>query len=317
MGCVEGERATFRRGVYFTNTNSLPTTPNTHQSHPDIVILATSILSTASVLAALPVARLKRSTLVVDVLSVKEFPKRALLARLPPSFDILCTHPMFGPDSGAGSWDGLAFVYDKVRVGKSSSRTRRADALLSFFRNQGCRMVEMACEEHDRLAAGTQFLTHTVGRVLGGMGVEETAIDTRGYQSLLSLVANTANDSFDLYYGLFMYNPVSFFEVGRKGCWVGKQTEKLTFFFKAPSSHPLPAPPTPPPHQNAVEELERLERAIADVKAGLLRRLHGALRAETFGSTPPLASLETPGGDTTPSASSEGAGGNGAARRLV
>lgn len=159
-------------------------------------------------LDALPVARLKRSTLVVDVLSVKEFPKRALLARLPASFDILCTHPMFGPDSGAGSWDGLAFVYDKVRIGKSPARARRADALLSFFRGQGCRMVEMACEEHDRLAAGTQFLTHTVGRVLGGMGVSPTAIDTKGYQSLLSLVANTANDSFDLYYGLFMYNPV-------------------------------------------------------------------------------------------------------------
>ena len=29
---------------------------------------------------------------------------------------------------------------------------------------QGCRMVEMSCEEHDRYAAGSQFLTHTVGR---------------------------------------------------------------------------------------------------------------------------------------------------------
>ena len=217
-----------------------PTTP--HQSHPDIVILATSILSTASVLAALPVARLKRSTLVVDVLSVKEFPKRALLARLPPSFDILCTHPMFGPDSGSGAWDGLAFVYDKVRVGKSPSRTRRADALLTFFRSQGCRMVEMACEEHDRLAAGTQFLTHTVGRVLGGMGVEETVIDTRGYQSLLSLVANTANDSFDLYYGLFMYNPVSFFG-GVGGSGVGKHKRELVFL------HHLTLSPHRPPER--------------------------------------------------------------------
>lgn len=220
------------------------------QSHPDVVILATSILSTSAVLASLPLQRLKRSTLFVDVLSVKEFPKRALLAALPPSFDIVCTHPMFGPDSGAGAWDGLAFVYERVRVGRSPARARRADALLAFFAGQGCRMVEMTCEEHDRLAAGTQFLTHTVGRVLGGMRVAPTAIDTRGYQSLLSLVANTANDSFDLYYGLFMYNP------------------------------------------NAVEELERLERAIADVKAGLLRRLHGALRAETFGATPTPSVLE-------------------------
>lgn len=53
------------------------------------------------VLSSLPVQRLKRSTLFVDVLSVKEFPKRLLLRALPPEVDILCTHPMFGPDSGA------------------------------------------------------------------------------------------------------------------------------------------------------------------------------------------------------------------------
>jgi hypothetical protein len=30
------------------------------------------------------------------------FPKQLLLALLPPELDILCTHPMFGPDSGKG-----------------------------------------------------------------------------------------------------------------------------------------------------------------------------------------------------------------------
>lgn len=69
-------------------------------------------------------------------------------------------------------------------------------------------MVEMSCEEHDKHAASTQFITHTVGRILGGMQPQSTPIDTKGYQSLLNLVDNTTNDSFDLYYGLFMYNPV-------------------------------------------------------------------------------------------------------------
>jgi hypothetical protein len=36
------------------------------------------------------------------------------------------------------------------------------------------------------------------------MQLQATPIDTRGFQSLLSLVDNTANDSFELYYGLFM-----------------------------------------------------------------------------------------------------------------
>lgn len=40
-------------------------------------------------------------------------------------------------------------------------------------------MVNMSCEEHDRQAASTQFITHTVGRVLGAMELQATPIDTR------------------------------------------------------------------------------------------------------------------------------------------
>ena len=53
------------------------------EEHPEVVILASSILSTEAVLNSLPVQRLKRSTLFVDVLSVKEFPKQLLLSKLP------------------------------------------------------------------------------------------------------------------------------------------------------------------------------------------------------------------------------------------
>lgn len=176
------------------------------EEHPEVVILASSILSTANVLKALPVQRLKRNTLFVDVLSVKVFPKQLILTSLPPEIDLLCTHPMFGPDSGKGSWQGLNFMYDRVRVGSSRERQQRVEKFLQFFRDEGCRMVEMTCEEHDRQAASTQFITHTVGRVLGAMDLKPTDINTKGFDSLLNLVNNTANDSFDLYYGLFLYN---------------------------------------------------------------------------------------------------------------
>eukprot|EP00891_Asterochloris_glomerata_P003202 jgi/Astpho2/3202/Aster-05730 len=170
------------------------------EEHPDVVILATSILSTAAVLESLPIARFRRSTLFVDVLSVKEFPKQLLLERLPRQMDVLCTHPMFGPDSGKGSWVDLNFMFEKVRVGEDPRRQER------FFAQEGCNMVEMTCEEHDRQAASTQFITHTVGRILGTMDLQPSSIDTRGFKSLLDLVDNTTHDSFDLYYGLFMYN---------------------------------------------------------------------------------------------------------------
>ncbi|KAG5229230.1 arogenate dehydrogenase [Salix suchowensis] len=149
------------------------------ESHPEVVILCTSILSTEKVLQTLPFQRLKRSTLFVDVLS----------------FDILCTHPMFGPESGKNSWAGLPFVYDKLGL-----------RFLDVFAKEGCRMVEMTCAEHDRHAAGSQFVTHTMGRVLERFGLESSPINTKGYDTLLDLVEVTAGDSFELYYGLFMYN---------------------------------------------------------------------------------------------------------------
>jgi arogenate dehydrogenase (NADP+) len=87
-----------------------------------VVLLATSIMSTATVLKHLPVAMLS-GRLVVDVLSVKEFPKTLLMKSLPPDVNILCTHPMFGPDSekqniaeGLKPWQNLNFQYEKVRV---------------------------------------------------------------------------------------------------------------------------------------------------------------------------------------------------------
>ncbi|CAK9153177.1 unnamed protein product [Ilex paraguariensis] len=176
------------------------------EEHPEILLLCTSIFSTENVLRSLPLQRLKRSTLFVDVLSVKEFPKNLFLQILPCDFDILCTHPMFGPESGKYSWNDLPFVYDQVRIGNEDSRAIRIERFLEIFKKEGCRMVEMSCAEQDKYAAGSQFITHTMGRVLEKLGLETTPINTKGYETLLNLVENTSGDSFDLYYGLFMYN---------------------------------------------------------------------------------------------------------------
>lgn len=67
------------------------------------------------------------------------FPKQLLLSLLPPELDILCTHPMFGPDSGKGTWTGLNFMFDPVRVGSEPKRQQRLELFLNFFRQQGCR----------------------------------------------------------------------------------------------------------------------------------------------------------------------------------
>lgn len=66
--------------------------------------------------------------------------------------------------------------------------------LVQFFEKEGCKMVDMSCEEHDRQAASTQFITHTVGRVLGAMELQATPIDTR-QAPLLRLVFSIISQS--------------------------------------------------------------------------------------------------------------------------
>ncbi|XP_008793015.2 arogenate dehydrogenase 2, chloroplastic-like [Phoenix dactylifera] len=176
------------------------------EEQPDIVLVCTSILSTEGVIRRIPLHKLKPDTIFADVLSVKQYPRNLFVEVLPPEFGIVCTHPMFGPESGRHGWVGLPFVYDQVRVRPHSLQARNCARFLNIFEKEGCRMVHMSCEEHDRYAAGSQFITHTIGRILSHLNLESTPINTKGYETLLNLTENTVSDSTDLYFGLFMYN---------------------------------------------------------------------------------------------------------------
>uniref|UniRef100_M4B4Q1 Prephenate dehydratase domain-containing protein n=1 Tax=Hyaloperonospora arabidopsidis (strain Emoy2) TaxID=559515 RepID=M4B4Q1_HYAAE len=173
----------------------------------DVLVLGVSILSFEYVLSKIP-KQLLENIVIVDVLSVKTHPKHVLLKKLPQSASILCTHPMFGPESGKYSWRGLPMMYEKVRI-VSGEHNCVMDNFLRIFDTEMCRMLEMTCESHDEYAASSQFLTHLTGRILSVQGVKNTPIDTRGFKNLVRLVDDTCKDSFDLFQGLYKYNPNS------------------------------------------------------------------------------------------------------------
>ena len=213
----------------------------------DVIVFAVSILSFRSTVRSMVPflhddiqrRRSGRGPLIVDVLSVKEHARKIMIQLLPEECDILCTHPMFGPDSGKDGWNNLNFVYEKTRIDKvlldplkqrESNLTDsftdgkghvhsvhedseahvegmdRMERFLSIWEEEGCRMVPMSCRDHDSYAANSQFITHLMGRILGAQGLSKTPIDTSGFQSVLKLVDSTTADSFDLFYGLYKYN---------------------------------------------------------------------------------------------------------------
>ena len=167
----------------------------------DVILISCSIISFEEVLKNMPKDVFK-GKLVVDVLSVKVHARNAMLQNLPEDADILCTHPMFGPESGKYGWTGLPFLFDRVRIANDD----RCNQFLSLWENERCKMIEMTCEQHDEYAANSQFITHLTGRVLWQQNLVPTPIDTKGFQTVLHLIENTAKDSFDLFYGLYYYN---------------------------------------------------------------------------------------------------------------
>lgn len=212
----------------------------------DVIVLATSIVSFEGTVknlvphlqSLIKKKNLDRGPLIVDVLSVKDYPRQILLDLLPAECDILCTHPMFGPDSGKNGWHGLNFVYERSRIdgvvldqsamgsdtesfveegsGKVHSFHENSEAhiegkdrierFLSIWEEEGCKMVPLSCKDHDLFAANSQFVTHLMGRILGAQGLEPTPIDTKGFDSVLKVIDSTTADSFDLFYGLYKYN---------------------------------------------------------------------------------------------------------------
>ena len=107
---------------------------------------------------------------VIDVCSVKVFPKKVMLDNLSNETDIIATHPLFGPDSLKDS--GSVMTMESVR-----NTFGRYDFWKNYFESQNILIEEISAEEHDMMAARSQGLTHFVGRVIDDFGTNQTRID--------------------------------------------------------------------------------------------------------------------------------------------
>ena len=137
---------------------------------------------------------------VIDVCSVKVFPKKVMLNNLSNETDIIATHPLFGPDSLKDS--GSVMTMESVR-----NTFGRYDFWKNYFESQNILIEEITAEEHDMMAARSQGLTHFVGRVIDDFGTNQTRIDTEGYKALHRLVNQTCNDTWELFDDIQNFNP--------------------------------------------------------------------------------------------------------------
>ena len=167
----------------------------------DVIYLCVSISSFEKVLASLA-QDLRPGTLIVDTCSVKTYPASVMEKLLRPEISYLATHPMFGPDSGKKSVEGLPMVFCSGRCPDSVQHE-----WIKIFRDYGLNVIEMTPAQHDKEAAFTQGITHVIGRVLEELELGASKIGTVGYKSLLEIIEQTCNDPMQLFYDLQRYNP--------------------------------------------------------------------------------------------------------------
>ena len=154
----------------------------------DIVLLATPTNVTNPILKQLG-RELKKSTLIVEISSVKSPVRRTIAALQERGVPVLSIHPMFGP--GAKTLEGRSILV--------MSRTRHVEAkrLLSKLQGRGARMVPCSIDKHDTLASLVIALPHLMSisliETLRALGISLSEVNMASGTTfrLQSLIAET------------------------------------------------------------------------------------------------------------------------------
>lgn len=143
-------------------------------------------------------------TLVLDVGSVKYNIAQMLEKELPPHVDIVCTHPLFGPQSGKNGIANLKMVVCPVR-GEA-----RAQKVVDFLRSKlELNVFVITPEEHDREIATVMGLSHMIAKVLLEMEPLPRNLTTKSYEKIMEGVDMLRYDSMELFLAIERDNPFS------------------------------------------------------------------------------------------------------------
>jgi len=118
----------------------------------ELVLVCVPISKTPAVVKSVA-ERAQRGALVADIASVKSDVVETM-QEIGENVELVSIHPLFGP--GAREVKGKDFVMVPVRPGK------RYIALKKLLTKLGARVTEMDAEEHDRVMAVVQCMTHFV-----------------------------------------------------------------------------------------------------------------------------------------------------------
>lgn len=169
----------------------------------DLVIVSVPIRNTVRVIRRIA-PLMKPGQLLCDFTSLKVKPVEAMLKS---AADVVGLHPMFGPT--VRSLKSQTIIVCPARVEDASLQK-----LVAIFRSEGARCTITTPEEHDKMMAVVQGLTHYVTLCMAdsirrlGMDIEATREFTSPvYQIELSLIGRLLSQDPELYADILEENP--------------------------------------------------------------------------------------------------------------
>jgi prephenate dehydrogenase len=169
----------------------------------DVIMISVPIRETVRVIGTVA-GVLSAAQLICDLTSLKTAPVRAMLES---GADVLGLHPMFGPSVPSLSRQTIIAV-------RARTRGPLADDLLGIFRKNGARITYSDAEEHDRMMAVVQGLTHfltlTLADTMRTLGTTpEKTLDFMSpvYQIEMGLAGRLLSQDPALYEDILRLNP--------------------------------------------------------------------------------------------------------------
>lgn len=195
----KGERVARSTGVKYTKDNIEAAKTS------DIIIFCVPIENTVSVIGEVAPG-VERGKLLMDFTSVKVEPVNAMIENVADGVEILGAHPMFGPR--VAGLEGQIVILTPVRAEKWMS------FIEDFFKRHKARVYISTPEEHDRVMAIVQGLTHfayittasTIKKI--DQSVEHSRkFASPVYELMLDFIARIVGQNPRLYAAIQIHNP--------------------------------------------------------------------------------------------------------------
>ena len=196
---LKGKRVARELNISYEGDNKVAT------KKADVIVISVPIDKTIEVIKEVA-PEVKKGALLMDVTSVKEEPCRFMEKYSKKGVEIVGTHPVFS--HRVGSIEGQIFILTPIRGDKWLNWLKK------FLREHKARIHESTPEEHDRVMAVVQGLTHftyiSIGKTLKELDFDirkSRRFSSPIYELMLDMIGRIIGQNPELYSSIQMQNP--------------------------------------------------------------------------------------------------------------